>query len=91
MQHRSLTLWKTYHVSLQNCYQLYRLLDKAGFIQIQIEKGNVDTEFNRKRLKQTFGYMGGIFLYIAKRLPLFLSPQFWGSCKKNYRLTTGCQ
>lgn len=55
---KSLTAYKDYHCSLQTPNSLRRILKNAGFLDIVIEKNEIDSEFNRKKLQRYFGPVG---------------------------------
>ncbi len=79
---RSFTKWKEYHLSLQTKNSLRRILEKAGFRNIIIEKNIILTEHNKNKVKKKFGFLGLYILYFLQILPLPLYPNLWGYCRK---------
>lgn len=83
VQRRSLTYWRTYHCSLQTLPGLQRLLARAGFHTITLEKYNLLTAYNLAKVRRVFGSLGPLLLQSAARLPLALYPNFWGMCRNS--------
>ena len=79
---KSLAAYKDYHCSLQTPNSLRRILKNVGFLDVVIEKNEIDSEFNRKKLQRYFGPAGLVALEIFKRVPLGIYPNLWGNCKK---------
>jgi len=80
--HKSLTYYKTYHVSLQSYNNLKKLLSRSGFVDIAIEKRDIRTEYYKTQLKKHLGPLSGPALFLLNCLPTRLSTNFWGRCKK---------
>ena len=57
-------------------------MKNVGFLDVVIEKNEIDSEFNRKKLQRYFGPAGLVALEIFKRVPLGIYPNLWGNCKK---------
>ena len=83
ISHRSLNEWKKFHPSLQTLKSLKRLLEKTGFKNIRIEKQNVMTEYNIKKVKKKLPIIGYPTLCLLNILPLSLSTNLWGHCEKS--------
>jgi len=81
-QTRSFTRYKSYHCSLQTLPSLKKLLDKAGFNEIVLEKHTIITDHNIRTLKNKIGFLAMPILYTLQNLPMFLTSNFWGYCKK---------
>ena len=79
---KSFTEYRKYHCSLQNIRSLKKILKYAGFKDIIIEKNNIITTHNKNKVNKKLGAAGPLLLYLLQRMPLFLFPNFWGSCKK---------
>lgn len=80
---KSLLAYKSYHCSLQTPKTLEKILKKAGFDNIIIEKNTIDSEFNRKKLKKYFGPLGVFALKVFKLVPIGIYPNLWGYCEKS--------
>ena len=78
----SLTAYKKYHCSLQSLSSLRMILENAKFKKIILEKHNIITDHNKKKLKKNIGSLGLPLLHIIQRMPLSISSNFWGNCKK---------
>ncbi|MCJ7718197.1 MAG: class I SAM-dependent methyltransferase [Anaerolineales bacterium] len=79
---RSFSAYKIYHCSLQTKKSLRTVLESAQFKDISIEKYNIVTDHNKKKVKRKVGYIGLPLLYILQGMPLFLFPNLWGTCRK---------
>ncbi len=82
IQQKSLTGWKRYHCSLQTLGSLRRILEKAYFSQITLEKNDILTDHNKNKVRNKLGAFGIATLYILQTLPLWMYPNFWGISKK---------
>jgi 2-polyprenyl-3-methyl-5-hydroxy-6-metoxy-1,4-benzoquinol methylase len=82
IQRRSFTKYKEYHISLQTLGGLKKMLKDAGFKKLEIEKYNILTEHNKKKVKRALGPVGLPILYALSKLPLAMFPNFWGWAKK---------
>jgi 2-polyprenyl-3-methyl-5-hydroxy-6-metoxy-1,4-benzoquinol methylase len=82
INNRSFTKWRVYHCSLQTLDSLKRLLQVAGFLNIKIERGNVLTTHNKNKVQTRIGFFAVSLLYVLQILPLAISSNLWGSCKK---------
>jgi 2-polyprenyl-3-methyl-5-hydroxy-6-metoxy-1,4-benzoquinol methylase len=74
--------WKAEHCSLQSLRSLRKLLSRAGFCQIVIDKHSINTEFNRSEVSAQLGSIGILLLKLSDKLPLNLFPNFYGSAVK---------
>jgi len=79
---KSLTRWKDFHPSVQTKRSLKKILLNCGFKDVVIQKNEIVTEHNIKKVREKLGLLGVIILKNSNKLPLFLYPNFWGSCKK---------
>lgn len=79
---KSLSAYKSYHCSLQTPGTLRRILVKSGFTDITIEKNNLDTDFNRKKISIFAGPLAGAVIAVMDRVPLGIFPNLWGHAKK---------
>lgn len=79
LQTRSLTYWRTYHCSLQTLPSLKKLLRQAGFKEVIIEKHSLISGYNTERAQRVLGALGLTLIRLARFLPLYLFPNFWGS------------
>lgn len=79
---RSFTKWRSYHCSLQTLPSLKRLLQKAEFSEIKVEKFNVLTDHNKARVREKAGFIGTALLYTVNYVPLPLFTNFWGTAVK---------
>lgn len=79
---RSLSAWRRYHCSLQSLDSLRSLLKATGFCDIVIEKHEILTEHNLKKVRRKLGPLGQYALRAAQNLPLPASPNFYGHCRK---------
>jgi SAM-dependent methyltransferase len=82
VQHRSLTQWRRFHCSLQTLCSLRRLLAEAGFEELCIQKYNAKSEYKRGLAQEKLGPIGTVLVTLAARMPLALSPNFWGHARK---------
>ncbi len=82
INNKSLSRWKQYHCSLQTKKTLRSLLKRSGFKGIVIEKNNINTVHNQRKVHAKLGYMGLLILHILQKMPLSLYPNLWGSAKK---------
>jgi SAM-dependent methyltransferase len=74
-------LWRE-HCSLQTLGSLRCLLADAGFSDVRIEGMRVDTDFKKAAIRQALGPVGPLLLTLANRLPLPLTPNFWGTARR---------
>lgn len=79
---RNLTLWRTYHCSLQTPQSLYHLLVLSGFEAISLTKYQIVTDYNLKKVRKKLGVLGPILLKLAATLPLRYSTNLWGQAHK---------
>ena len=82
MHKKSFSAYKEYHCSLQTKNSLKTILDKAQFKDIVIEKHNILTSHNKKKVRESIGLIGLPMVYILQKMPLGLFPNFWGNCRK---------
>ena len=82
MHKKSFSAYKEYHCSLQTKNSLRTILEKAQFKDIVIEKHNILTRHNKKKVRGSVGLIGLPFLYILQGMPLGIFPNFWGNCIK---------
>lgn len=82
LQYRSMTCWRKEHCSLQTLFSLRRLLTRAGFVQPQIRKFNLDTPYNIQKTRRVMGAIGPVLLRAFSHVPLACFPNFWGSARK---------
>ncbi len=82
LKQKSLTRYKEYHCSLQGYVSLHRLLKRAGFSDLRVERHNILTEHNRKKVARELGPLGSTLLQLAAHMPAPLSTNFWGRCRK---------
>lgn len=80
---RSLENLFSFHCSLQTIWSLKRNLRDGGFTNIKIEKHELFTQYNIEKTRIVFRALGPILLSIAERLPLLVSPNLWGNCRKS--------
>ncbi|WAC27641.1 class I SAM-dependent methyltransferase [Ancylobacter sp. SL191] len=71
----------TEHCSLQTYGSLRRLLRRAGFAEIIIERNSLDTAFKRDHVRQTLGWTGLVILRVSNYFPMPLYPNFWGHAR----------
>jgi len=74
--------WRVWHCSLQTFWSLKKLFKKSNFINVIIEKYNIDTEYNRNKIKKVMGNFGILLIKIFAIFPLFFYPNFWGWTQK---------
>lgn len=67
------------HCSLQTYFSLKRLLRRAGFHAVHIDKNRNDTAFKREYVRKTLGLFGLAILHASNHFPPLLYPNFWGS------------
>lgn len=79
---KSVFKWRNYHCSLQTVQSLREILLRVGFSSIVIEKYNIVTEHNRKKLQTRLGFLGSFVLNILRLMPLNYYPNLWGNAKK---------
>ena len=79
---KSFSAYKEYHCSLQTKNSLRTILDKAQFKDIVIEKHNILTSHNKKKVRESVGLIGLPLVYILQKMPLVIFPNFWGNCRK---------
>lgn len=79
---RSLTAWRSYHMSLQTYPSLRRLLQQAGFSSVVIERTTVLTPYKLEKVRRKAGVPGLVVLHILERLPMHLTPNLWGHAVK---------
>jgi SAM-dependent methyltransferase len=69
------------HCSLQTHPGLRRLLRRAGFRDVRIEKNRSDTEFKMRYVEKTLGRPGVLILKASEHFPMILYPNFWGCAR----------
>jgi len=77
-----LVKWWEEHCSLQTYFSLKRILRKANFNKISLEKFNIYTEHNINKVKKRIGFLAKPILKILSSFPLFLYPNFYGWARK---------
>ena len=82
VNNKSFSKWKSYHCSLQTKNSLKNTLKKSNFKNIVIEKGEILTEHNKKKVRKRIPVVGIILLYLSSLFPLSLNPNLWGSGKR---------
>jgi len=82
---KSFSKYKKVHCSLQTLFSLRGLLEESGFENICIEKFNINTMYNRKKLQRKLGILSIPLLKIIQKLPLVLYSNFFGHCTKGKR------
>lgn len=82
INHRSFTRYKEFHCSLQTYTSLPQLLEQSGFDHVHIEKYNILTEHNKKKVTRKIGAWAVPILNVLSALPLRMFPNFWGICRK---------
>lgn len=82
LQHRSFSSWKRFHCSLQTHQSLLNLIKNSGFETVKIEKHNILTGHNKAKVEKVFGFLGIVLLNIFQKMPLKLTPNFWGVARK---------
>jgi len=80
---RSITKWKTSdHCSLQTPHSLRSILSESGFKEIVIEKYNIITDHNKRKVAKKIGAIGIPMLYLLQRMPLSIYSNIWGYAQK---------
>ncbi|MBS3072877.1 class I SAM-dependent methyltransferase [Candidatus Pacearchaeota archaeon] len=74
--------YREYHCSLQTYWSLKKLLNTSGFKSVKIEKHDIYTEHNIKKVNKYMGVFGIFILKLMLKNPIFLYPNFYGWCKK---------
>ena len=74
--------WAEGHCSLQTPRSLIKILKMSGFSEITLEKFNIVTEHNITKVRRRLGWIGILLLKIVAFLPLSLSTNLWGHCRK---------
>ncbi len=69
------------HCSLQTYHGLRRLLRRAGFRDVRVEKNRSDTAFKMRYVEKTLGRPGVLILKASEHFPMILYPNFWGSAR----------
>ncbi|MCG5238949.1 class I SAM-dependent methyltransferase [Azospirillum doebereinerae] len=69
------------HCSLQTYGSLRRLLGRAGFRDVRIERNRSDTEFKKTLVRQSLGWPGLLILQASNHFPMVLYPNFWGHAR----------
>jgi 2-polyprenyl-3-methyl-5-hydroxy-6-metoxy-1,4-benzoquinol methylase len=74
--------WWKVHCSLQTPRTLKKILTSSNFSEIVLEKQNILTNHNLKKVRRKLGIVGIILLKLLNKLPLCLTSNIWGSAKK---------
>ena len=78
LYNKSFSRWRQHHCSLQTKTTLLSLLWHSGFKDIVIERYNIITPHNLRKVRAKLGYMGVLMLHLFQRMPLALYPNLWG-------------
>lgn len=82
IKNRSFTKHQEYHISLQTLGSLKSMLINAGFEKVTVERYNILTDHNKRKVKRALGPLGLAILYVLSWLPLIIFPNFWGYATK---------
>ena len=80
--HKSLTRYKSYHVSLQSYRSLNLLLKNSGFTDIRIEKRQLTSAYYLNELRKYLGIFAYPILLLFSNLPIYCTANFWGFCRR---------
>lgn len=73
---------KNVHCSLQTLPALKKKLKRAGFEEVIIEKFNINTKYNKKKILKHASSLGIIIFHLLIKMPLVAYPNFFGHCTK---------
>jgi len=74
--------WWEEHCSLQTPKSLHKILSQSFFDEIKIEKFNILSGYNIKKVKNKMGVIGVLILKLVSYFPLSLYPNIFGYAKK---------
>lgn len=89
VQTRDIYSWRHYHCSLQTKRSLESLLKRVGFLNIKTEKQTTLSQYNNAKVRKKLGRFGVFLLQLCDKVPLEMSPNLWGSARKEAKVYLG--
>lgn len=74
--------WRNEHCSLQTARSLFKLLESAGYTEIQLFKYKLDSEINQSKLRKYHIPFSRKILRIFRVLPVSAQPNIWFKARR---------